>query len=92
MQEDTARHIVVDGHVQGVGFRAACAQQARMRHLNGWVRNMPDGRVEAWVEGPSGTVGEMIDWLSEGPPGARVSERSVTEQQIQHYPSFTIQH
>lgn len=91
MPEEIARRIVVTGLVQGVGFRAACAQQARMRNLRGWVRNLPEGQVEAWVEGAADDVADLADWLSGGPPGARVRERSVTEAQARAYPSFTVQ-
>jgi acylphosphatase len=67
----------VSGRVQGVFFRVRTAEQARALGLRGWVRNLPDGRVEAVFDGPSGTVGSMIDWCRAGPPGARVSEVDV---------------
>ncbi|MGZ4124347.1 MAG: acylphosphatase [Actinomycetota bacterium] len=64
--------VVVSGRVQGVFFRASCADQARRRGLGGWVRNLPDGRVEAVFEGEEPQVEAMIDWCSQGPPDARV--------------------
>jgi acylphosphatase len=64
--------VVVSGRVQGVFFRASCTEQARRRGLGGWVRNLPDGRVEAVFEGEEPQVDEMIEWCRHGPPGARV--------------------
>jgi acylphosphatase len=64
--------VVVSGRVQGVFFRASCAEQARRRSLGGWVRNLPDGRVEAVFEGEERQVDGMIEWCRRGPTGARV--------------------
>jgi acylphosphatase len=64
--------VIVSGRVQGVFFRASCADQAHRRGLGGWVRNLPDGRVEAVFEGEEPQVEAMIDWCGHGPPGARV--------------------
>ncbi len=65
--------ILVSGIVQGVGFRAWLAREARRRGLVGWVRNRPDGTVEAVVEGGSAEVDELIRGAARGPPAARVS-------------------
>jgi acylphosphatase len=64
--------VVVSGRVQGVFFRASCADEARRRGLGGWVRNLPDGRVEAAFEGEEPQVAAMVEWCRRGPPGARV--------------------
>jgi acylphosphatase len=64
--------VVVSGRVQGVFFRASCAEQARRRSLGGWVRNLPDGRVEAVFEGEERQVDAMIEWCRRGPAGATV--------------------
>ncbi|MEX2276031.1 MAG: acylphosphatase [Actinomycetota bacterium] len=64
--------VVVSGHVQGVFFRASCAEQARSRTVSGGVRNLPDGRVEATFEGPADAVDALVEWCRRGPSGARV--------------------
>ena len=58
--------------VQGVFFRASCAERARALGVAGWVRNTLDGRVEAEFEGEPGAVDAMVAWCSQGPPSARV--------------------
>jgi acylphosphatase len=73
-------HLVVSGRVQGVFYRASCAREAEARGLSGWIRNLPDGRVEIVVEGPEPQVEVMIAWCREGPPAARVDEMSVEEE------------
>ncbi|EJG06190.1 Acylphosphatase [Methanofollis liminatans DSM 4140] len=65
-------HVVVSGLVQGVCFRYATEKEARGRGVAGWVRNLPDGRVEAVFEGEEEMVEEMIAFCRRGPPGARV--------------------
>jgi acylphosphatase len=72
--------VVVRGRVQGVFFRASCASEARARGLGGWVRNLPDGRLEAAFEGPDADVETMVDWCRRGPPGARVDDVEVTDE------------
>jgi acylphosphatase len=72
--------VVVSGHVQGVFYRVSCARVARGRGLGGWVRNRPDGDVEAAFEGPPADVEALIAWCREGPPGARVVEVEVTDE------------
>jgi acylphosphatase len=74
-----ARRLVIAGRVQGVGFRYAFADEARMRGLGGWVRNRRDGRVEALVSGPAPAVEAIIAWARVGPPAACVSSVDVEE-------------
>jgi len=74
-----ARHLLIRGIVQGVGFRWFFVGEARRRGLGGWVRNLSDGRVEALVCGSHGAVVSMILWAQSGPPGARVDEVLVEE-------------
>ncbi|HEY2665423.1 MAG TPA: acylphosphatase [Actinomycetota bacterium] len=75
----TARaHVLVSGLVQGVFFRAETSRLARSRGLGGWVRNLPDGRVEAVFEAPLGAVESMLEWVRTGPRGAAVSSVDVS--------------
>jgi acylphosphatase len=68
-----ARRLLVQGRVQGVFFRASTARRAEAAGVVGWVRNLPDGRVEAWVEGPRDAVDDVERWIrGGGPPAARV--------------------
>ena len=64
--------IVVSGLVQGVCFRASTRSLARRLGLRGWVRNLPDGRVEAVFEGEENLLREMLGWCQAGPQGAQV--------------------
>lgn len=68
------RSVFVSGRVQGVGFRYSTRDQAVRLGVAGWVRNLPDGRVEAFVEGEPKAVTAMLDWLRSGPPGASVDD------------------
>ena len=74
------RRVLVDGHVQAVGFRASCARRAVQAGLSGWVRNLGDGRVEAVFEGRPDAVDGLIAWCHEGPALARVTGVEVVEQ------------
>jgi len=65
-------HVVVRGHVQGVGFRWFVLKRARALALTGQVRNRPDGTVEAEAEGARSSLEEWLQQLREGPTGARV--------------------
>ncbi len=67
-------HVRISGEVQGVFFRDSTRQKAGELGLAGWVRNMPDGRVEAVFEGPSERVREMVRWCEEGPQHASVED------------------
>ena len=74
-------HAVISGRVQGVFFRAEAAARARSLGLAGWVRNLPDGTVEAVFEGPEEHVESMLRWCEHGPAGARVDAVDVTREQ-----------
>ncbi|MEG4027344.1 MULTISPECIES: acylphosphatase [unclassified Microcoleus] len=67
-------HVFVSGLVQGVGYRYSTMNQAKYFGLGGWVRNLPDGRVEAVFEVSKKAVEGMISWCRRGPTGATVSE------------------
>ncbi|HBG14985.1 MAG TPA: acylphosphatase [Synergistaceae bacterium] len=64
--------VIITGIVQGVGFRWRARRTAMALDVHGWIRNRPDGSVEAVLQGPSNLVDEMLDWVSKGPPGAVV--------------------
>ncbi|GAB4518506.1 MAG: acylphosphatase [Roseibium sp.] len=66
-------HLLIEGRVQGVGYRAWCAREAEARSLSGWVRNLASGAVETVITGPSDTVVDMVDALWQGPSLARVN-------------------
>ena len=66
--------MTVRGRVQGVGFRYATAERARSRSVAGWVRNNPDGSVEAVFEGVPEAVDALVAWCRRGPSGARVDD------------------
>ncbi|MEW6592572.1 MAG: acylphosphatase [Candidatus Hadarchaeota archaeon] len=70
-------HALVSGRVQGVFFRHHTREMARRLGVNGWVRNLPDGRVEAVFEGGRERVEEMLEFCRRGPPGADVSDVKV---------------
>lgn len=74
-------HVIVDGRVQGVCFRMDTRRAAMDRNIRGWVRNLPDGRVEAVFEGNEGDVKSMIQWCEKGPPLARVAKLSLEWEQ-----------
>lgn len=65
-------HVFVNGRVQGVFFRYETRREARKHGVKGWVRNLPDGRVEAVFEGEEEAVKKLIEFCKRGPPGAKV--------------------
>jgi len=86
-----ARRFLVSGRVQGVGFRFFARDIALREGVTGWVRNLPDGRCEAVVEGDIEAVTRVERALRTGPPGARVAKVFVdTEEPTGAYATFTI--
>ena len=79
MGDLVGRHISLSGHVQGVFYRVWAQGQARELGVSGWIRNRPDGSVEAHVAGAEDAVGRMIERLRRGPSNARVDEVTVEE-------------
>lgn len=67
-------HLIISGIVQGVNFRYYTRETARKLNLTGWVKNLPDGRVEAIAEGEEKAIDEFIEWCKHGPPSARVDK------------------
>jgi acylphosphatase len=74
-----ARRYLISGRVQGVGFRYFADAWATREGLHGWVRNLPDGRVEATAEGESEAVERFERAIRHGPPGARVERVDVDD-------------
>jgi acylphosphatase len=84
------RRVIVHGHVQGVFFRDTTRRHAAARGAAGWVRNLPDGSVEAVFEGDPGAVEELLAFCSEGPRGALVERVEVSEQEPQGLDAFEV--
>ncbi|RJQ45485.1 MAG: acylphosphatase [Nitrospiraceae bacterium] len=78
MMEMCRAHVIISGLVQGVFFRASTRDKALSLELKGWVRNLPNGDVEAVFEGPLNKVKQAVQWCNYGPRGARV--KNVTEE------------
>lgn len=85
------RHLVITGHVQGVNFRFETYRTARSLGAVGWVRNQPDGTVEAEVEGPDDVVDQVVAWCQDGPSAAVVESVEVTDVSPLGETSFEIQ-
>ena len=87
-----ARRFVVSGRVQGVGFRYFTQDTARREGVTGWVRNLPDGRVEALAEGDADAVTRLERALRTGPRGARVDRVYVDDEDpTGKYATFSVQ-
>jgi acylphosphatase len=71
-------HVLISGKVQGVGYRFSTQDMAVLLKVNGWIRNLRDGRVEAVFEASEEKVNEMLHWCRKGPPAADVTEFEVT--------------
>jgi len=69
--------VVIAGRVQGVFYRATTKDMAKQLGLNGWVKNLSDGRVEAIFEGEKTTIHKIIAWCHQGPPSAKVTDVTV---------------
>jgi acylphosphatase len=74
--------ILVSGRVQGVAFRACTRRTAQSLNLSGWVRNLPDGRVEAVFQGRDEDVAAMVDWCRRGPALALVERLEAREEPL----------
>ncbi|MBI5681256.1 MAG: acylphosphatase [Methanobacterium sp.] len=70
----TRAHVIVSGRVQGVYFRGKTRNEAKKHGVNGWVRNLPDGRVDAMIEGEMDNVEGLIDFMGRGPSYAKVTD------------------
>jgi acylphosphatase len=77
MADRVNAHVFVSGRVQGVYFRDSTRRAAQRRGVDGWVRNLDDGRVEAVFEGPREPVETMVEWCHDGSERARVDDVTV---------------
>ncbi len=82
--------VEVRGGVQGVGFRWSTVEKARELGVMGWVRNLDDGGVEVQAEGPEEVVDALVEWLGEGPPGAKVDGVEVAKTKVEGHEQFAI--
>ena len=86
----TTMHCFVSGRVQGVCFRMETREQAQLFGLTGWVRNLPDGRVEVMASGDETQLKQLHEWLKQGPDMARVTDLKTEEIEYQKFESFGI--
>jgi len=90
MGERVRAHVFVSGRVQGVYYRATTRETARERGIDGWVRNLEDGRVEAVFEGDGEAVEGMVEWCHTGSPRAEVEAVEVTYGEPEGIEGFEI--
>lgn len=83
-------HLRIKGLVQGVSYRASARDEALRSGLTGWVRNLPNGDVEAFAQGPTTAVAAFVAWCRTGPDEARVSEVEVTEAAAAPFVGFEV--
>jgi acylphosphatase len=84
------RRVVVWGHVQGVFFRETTRRRAQAAGVSGWVRNRPDGAVEAVLEGDEEAVERLVAFCREGPRGARVDRVDVAAEEPERLDGFHV--
>ena len=88
MIAELTRHLLIEGRVQGVYYRASMVEQATRLGVRGWARNLRDGRVEAVVQGPADAVQAVIDWAQRGPAQARVTRVAVADMAAAEFEAF----
>jgi acylphosphatase len=90
--DEVGVHMFFTGIVQGVFFRASTQRQAQRLGLRGWVRNLHDGRVEAWIEGDRTAIGNLVKYCQEGIHAARVDMVDMEETEpTGDYTTFEIE-
>ncbi|MBE9062210.1 acylphosphatase [cf. Phormidesmis sp. LEGE 11477] len=83
--------VLISGQVQGVGYRYSTREKAQKLGLVGWVRNLPNGRVEALIVGDCTQIESMVAWFHDGPPAANVATVEAKEEMSpQKFESFEI--
>jgi acylphosphatase len=73
-----------------VGYRYSCVAEAAKHPIVGWVRNLPDGRVEAVFEGPPAAVAAMVEWCQKGPRYSHVTDVAVVTEQAEGFTRFSV--
>jgi acylphosphatase len=84
------RRVVVQGHVQGVFFRETTRRRAQAAGVSGWARNLPDGTVETVFEGDREAVERLVQFVREGPRGARVDWVDVVSEEPEGLDGFAV--
>jgi acylphosphatase len=84
------RHVLIYGFVQGVGFRFGVERAARSRAVSGWVKNRPDGAVEAVFEGKQEDVEALVEFCRRGPRGAQVERVDVETESAEGLTDFRV--
>ena len=93
MNEKVRAHLHISGLVQGVFFRDGAREKAEELEITGWVRNLPNGRVEIIAEGEKEKVEKFIEWAEEGPSTARIDDLEVEWQEyVGKFGSFEIRY
>jgi len=87
---EKAVKVIISGRVQGVSFRFFTERNAKSKNIGGYVKNLDNGDVETFFQGPEESVDEMIDLVKEGPPAANVKNVEVEEKEPQDYNSFEV--
>ncbi len=84
-------HVFISGKVQGVFFRKNTKRKANELNIKGWVKNLPDGRVEVVAQGVPVTIKKFLEYLHKGPYGARVDDVKIKEEETEKkYEEFSI--
>ena len=93
MENQACAHVIISGRVQGVFFRAETQKAAIRLDLRGWVRNLPDGTVEALFEGPRERVDQILEWCWKGSPHSKVTDVKVTYRACeQGFSNFSVRY
>jgi acylphosphatase len=92
MGEPIGRHVRATGHVQGVFFRAWAQGHARELGISGWIRNCPDGSVEAHLTGEEQAVTRMIERMRRGPSNARIEDFTIEDAPPESTGRFQVRH
>jgi acylphosphatase len=90
LEDRTRVHVFVSGDVQGVGFPEAILEKALEQNVVGWVKNTPDGRIEAVIEGPRDEVYRVVGLCRAGPNGARVEGVQVDREPPKNDKTFKL--
>ena len=86
------KHVIVGGKVQNVGFRNFAQKTARQLGIRGWVKNLPDRRVETIIQGEDKNVQLMLKFLSDGPTYSRVTEVQVEKIEAETFTDFSVRY